>query len=340
MAGKLGKCAEIKVFCFFSSEKKTFLPLAGDKMDGPRLGLYGALIALNVAFVATWLGVRKRHATESGPSLANIVTGFVTDFFDTLGIGSYAPTTAIFTVLGSPASELIPGTLNVGHNAAAFLETSIFLTAVAVDPPLLAAMIAAAAAGAFLAAGVVSRMPRRAIQAVVGVALLIGGCVFAATNLGLLPPGGTALALHGWRFAAAVAGNFVFGGLMSAGIGLYAPCMIMLFLLGLHPLAAFPIMMGSCGLLQPLAGIRFLRTGRFAWGASLGITCGGVFGVLIAAYVVKSLPLTGLRWLVVCAVFYAAVSMLRAVWRRQDAGLAGTDSAVTGATLQTQTAFD
>jgi len=158
-------------------------------------------------------------------------------------------------------------------------------------------------------------MPRRAIQTVMGIALLIGGCIFAATNLGLLPPGGTALALHGWRFGVAVGGNFVFGALMSVGIGLYAPCMIMLFLLGLHPLAAFPIMMGSCGLLQPLAGIRFLRTGRFAWGASLGLTYGDVVGVLIAAFVVKSLPLSGLRWLVVCAVVYASVSMLRAVWK-------------------------
>ncbi len=282
-------------------------------MNAARLGLYGALAVLNVAFAATWFGVRKRHANDPGPSVADLITGFITAFFDTLGIGSYATTTAAFTFLGRPSGELIPGTLNVGHNGAACLETAIFLTAVAVDPLLLASMIAAAAAGAFISAGVVSRMPRRAIQTVMGVALLVGGCIFAATNLGLLPPGGNALALHGWRFEVAVGGNFVFGALMSAGIGLYAPCMIMLFLLGLHPLAAFPIMMGSCGLLQPLAGIRFLRTGRFAWGPSLGLTYGDVFGVLLAAYVVKSLPLTGLRWLVVSAVMYASLSMLRAV---------------------------
>jgi uncharacterized membrane protein YfcA len=280
-------------------------------MDAARLGLYGALIGLNVAFAATWIGVRHRHAGDPGPKPADVLTGFGTDFFDTLGIGSFAPTTAIFTLLRRPASELIPGTLNVGHNAAGCVETAIFMTAVAVDPTLLAAMIASASVGAFISAGVVSRLPRHTIQAVIGVALLIGGLVFSATNLGFLPPGGTALALHGWRFAVAVGGNFVFGMLMSAGIGLYAPCMIMLFLLGLHPLAAFPIMMGSCGLLQPLAGIRFLRTGRFAWGPSLGITMGGVFGVFLAAFVVKSLPLTGLRWMVVCAVLYAAVSMLK-----------------------------
>jgi len=286
-------------------------------MDSARLGLYGALGVLNVAFVATWIGVRRRHARDQGPSIANVATGFVTAFFDTLGIGSYATTTAAFTFLGRPSGELIPGTLNVGHNGAACLETAIFLTAAAVDPSLLAAMIVAAAIGAFISAGWVSRMPRRTIQAIMGVALLVGGCVFAATNLGLLPPGGTALALHGWRFTVAISGNFVFGALMSAGIGLYAPCMIMLFLLGLHPLAAFPIMMGSCGLLQPLSGIRFLRSGRFAWGASLGLTVGDIFGVLLAAFVVKSLPLTGLRWLVVCAVLYASAAMLRAVWKRQ-----------------------
>jgi len=285
-------------------------------MDAGRLGLYAALIVLNIAFFATWVGVRHRHVGEPGPRIADLLTGFFTDLFDTLGIGSFAPTTAIFTILGRPAGELIPGTLNVGHNAAGFMETAIFMTAVAVDATLLVAMIAAASLGAFLSAGVVSRLPRRTIQAIMGVALLIGGVVFAATNLGLLPAGGTALALHGWRFGVAVGGNFVFGALMSAGIGLYAPCMIMLFLLGLHPLAAFPIMMGSCGLLQPIAGIRFLRTGRFAWGPSLGITCGGIFGVLIAVYLVKSLPLAGLRWLVAGAVFYASASMLRAAYPR------------------------
>jgi uncharacterized membrane protein YfcA len=283
-------------------------------MDTARTGLYAALIVLNVVFFATWFSVRKRHAGDPGPRLADALIGFGTDFFDTLGIGCFAPSTAIFRFRGSPRDELIPGTLNVGHNLAAFVETAIFITAVGVEPTLLASMISAAALGAFIGAGVVSRLPRRAIQIVMGIALLIAGMVFASTNLGLLPAGGVALGLSGWRFALAVTANFGLGALMSAGIGLYAPCMILLALLGLHPLAAFPIMMGSCGLLQPLAGIRFLRSGRFDWGTSLGLTCGGGFGVLTAAYLVKSLPLTGLRWLVVGAVLYASVSMLRLGW--------------------------
>jgi uncharacterized membrane protein YfcA len=148
-----------------------------------------------------------------------------------------------------------------------------------------------------------------------GIALLIAGSVFTAVNLGALPGGGTAMGLEGWRFGAAVAINFGLGALMSVGIGLYAPCMITLALLGMHPLAAFPIMMGACALLQPVASLRFFQTGAFAWGPSVGLAIGGIAGVFIAAYIVKSLPLIALRWLVIAVIAYAAFAMLRSAAR-------------------------
>jgi uncharacterized membrane protein YfcA len=205
--------------------------------------------------------------------------------------------------------------LNVGHTPAATAEALIFVTAILVDPLLLVTVVGSAAAGAWLGAGVVARLPRRAIQITMGVALVIAGTVFTAINLGALPGGGTAMALSGWKFGFAVSINFVFGALMSAGIGLYAPCMITLALLGMHPLAAFPIMMGACALLQPVASLRFFQTGKFAWGPSLGLAFGGVLGVLVAAYIVKSLPLIWLRWLVIIVIAYAAFAMLRSAAR-------------------------
>jgi uncharacterized membrane protein YfcA len=124
------------------------------------------------------------------------------------------------------------------------------------------------------------------------------------------------MSLVGWKFPFAVAVNFVLGALMSAGIGLYAPCMITLALLGMHPIAAFPIMMGACALLQPVASLRFFQTGKFAWGPSLGLTFGGVVGVLIAAFIVKSLPLEWLRWLVILVILYASFAMMRSATQR------------------------
>jgi uncharacterized membrane protein YfcA len=277
----------------------------------PKLILFTALGLVNVAFVLAWIRAARRTPVRERVTAVDILIGFVTDFFDTLGIGSFAPTTAIFKLRGKPADELIPGTLNIGHNSAAVLDTIIFVTIVAVDPLLLVLMVGSAAVGAWFGAGVATRLPRRAIQLFMGIALLIAATIFALSNLGALPVGGTAMALDGWRLYFAVGANLVFGALMSVGIGLYAPCMIMLALLGLHPLGAFPIMMGSCGLLQPVASLQFFRSGRFGWGTSIGLSIGAIGGVLLAAFVVKSLPLAALRWLVVGVVLYASVSMLR-----------------------------
>jgi uncharacterized membrane protein YfcA len=207
--------------------------------------------------------------------------------------------------------ERIPGTLNVGLAAAAITEAVIFVGAIDVEPHLLISMILSATAGSWLGADVVARLSRRAIQITMGIALLIAGGVFTAINLHALPGGGTAMSLVGWKFPFAVGVNFILGALMSAGIGLYAPCMITLALLGMHPIAAFPIMMGACALLQPVASLRFFQTGKFAWGASLGLTFGGVVGVLIAAFIVKSLPLEWLRWLVILVILYASFAMMR-----------------------------
>jgi uncharacterized membrane protein YfcA len=286
-------------------------------MNAAQLAFYVAIGLAGIAFIIGAIRAARRSTTVRWPTSIELVIGFVTDFFDTLGIGSFAPTTAIYKLRRIVPDELIPGTLNVGHTPSAVAEALIFVTAILVDPLLLATVVGAAAAGAWLGAGIVARLPRRAIQITMGVALALAGIVFTAINLGALPGGGTAMSLGGWKFALAVGINFVLGALMSAGIGLYAPCMITLALLGMHPLAAFPIMMGACALLQPVASLRFFQTGKFAWGPSLGLAFGGVIGVFVAAYIVKSLPLIALRWLVIVVIAYAAFAMLRSAAHRE-----------------------
>jgi uncharacterized membrane protein YfcA len=285
-------------------------------MNLAKILLVAALVSANLLFFIAAAGAARRHRADPGPTKWDLLIGFCTDFLDALGIGSYAPTTAIYIFRKHPREELIPGTLNIGHNAASIAECLIFISAVPVEPVLLTTSICTAGAGAWLGAGIVSRLPRRAIQLVMGVALVIAGVVFTATNLGLLPAGGAAMSLSGWKFWLAVTVNFGLGALMSAGIGLYAPCMITLSLLGLNPLGAFPIMMGACGLVLPLASLRFFKTGRFAWGPALGLFLGGGFGVVLAAFVVRSLPLAALRWLVVAVVLYAAAALLRGGLRK------------------------
>lgn len=276
--------------------------------------LFGVLFLVNAAFLVTWLRTRKGYVGRKWPLLIEYPIGTLVAFFDTLGIGSFAPTTAILKFLGKVPDEAIPGTLNIGLNLSAMLEMVIMVTIIVIDPVLLMLTVLSAAAGAWLGAGVVNRLPRPAIQLAMGVALLSAGCVFAASNLHLLPGGGTAMSLTGWRLGIAVGVNFVLGALMSVGIGLYAPCMIVVALLGLDLHAAFPIMMGACGLVQPTAGLQFFRSGRYGYGTSIALTVGSIPGVLLAAFVVKQMPLHYMRWLVVVVVVYAASTMLRAFW--------------------------
>ena len=216
----------------------------------------------------------------------------------------------MFKLRRKPPDEQIPGTLNAGNALPTVSEALIFITAVTVDLTTLISMIAAAVLGAWLGVGVVARLPRRAIQVGMGVALLISAFLFLSRNLGWMPGGGDAVGLHDGRLLFAIGVNFVLGALMMLGVGLYAPCLILVSLLGMNPLAAFPIMMGACAFLMPIGGARFIQVNRYSLRSALGLALGGIPGVLAAAYIVKSLPLTWLRWLVTFVVLYAALLML------------------------------
>ncbi len=270
-----------------------------------------ALGCVAAIYLAVWLRAIKRAPGDVGPpTWLQSAIGFVTNFFDTLGIGSFATTTALFRMWRVVPVERIPGTLNVGHSLPAIAQAFIYIVIVEVDAVTLAVLIAASSLGAWLGAGVVAGWPRRKIQIGMGLALLVASCLLVAANLQLLPAGGTAVTLRGTSLMLATLGNFILGALMTLGIGLYAPSLIMLSLFGMNPQAVFPIMMGSCAFLMPTASIRFIREGAYSLRPAIGLALGGIPAVLIAAFLVKSLPLTTLRWLVAVVVLYTSVTML------------------------------
>src|SRR5262245_14288116 len=244
------------------------------------------------------------------PTPLQTIIGFVTAFFDTLGIGSFATTTSAYKLRAMVPVQLIPGTLNVGHTLATIAQAFIYTKMVPVDSTTLILMIVAACAGAWLGVGVVVHWSRRKIQIGMGVALLVAATIFLMQALNLFPGGGATLGLSGVRLGIGLAGNFALGVLMMLGIGLYGPCMILVSLLGMNPVAAFPIMMGSCAFLMPVASARFIKTRTYHTEAATGLMLGGVPAVLIAAYLVVSMPLEYLRWLVIVVVLYTSLNML------------------------------
>ncbi len=280
--------------------------------------LLGALLACGALLVFQWWRTPTTDNQASYlPGPLHLLIGFATNFFDTLGIGSFAPTTAVFRLWHLVDDQRIPGTLIVGHALPVITQALFFISVVEVDPWQMTALIVACVAGGWIGAGVVASLSRRAVQLAMGGALLIAALLMLSSMIGLIPSGGTARAFAPAAFAVAIAASVMFGALLTIGIGNYAPSLILFSLLGVDPRAAFPIMMGSGAFVATVAGMRFIRAGRFDRRAALGLTLGGVPGVLIAAIVVESMSLEALRWLVVSVVLYASFTLLRSATVRR-----------------------
>ncbi|MAP96334.1 MAG: permease [Ponticaulis sp.] len=257
---------------------------------------------------------------ETTPNFEAVFIGAVTNFFDTLGIGNFAPTTAWFKFRKLIPDSHIPATLNVGHALPVITQSAIFLTilGVDVDATLLVGCVVAAVIGAAIGASLVIQVPVRSVQLIVGIALIIAAALFAASNLGLMPAGGEANGLPLPMLITAIVVHFFLGVLMAFEIGLYAPSLILLSLFGLDPRLAFPIMTSCCAFLMPTTAIKFTTSPRISLPVVIGIAIGGIPAVLLAALVVKELPMVWLRWGVVVVVLYAAVMLLRAGFSKAE----------------------
>ncbi|EQK45010.1 MULTISPECIES: sulfite exporter TauE/SafE family protein [Paraclostridium] len=282
------------------------------------LAAFVSLFGFN--FIKDLSKAKASNGFEDVPAWKPLATGFVTDFFDTLGIGSFAPTVAMMNALKiNIPDKLIPGTLNVCHTIPVVFEAFIFTTVIKVDSITLISLLGAAVVGSYVGAGIISKMDERKIQIVMGFALVVTAILMLLAQLGLMPGGGNATGLTGAKLVIGVVGNFILGALMTAGVGLYSPCMAMVYFLGMSPTVAFPIMMGSCALLMPTASVKFIKEGTYAKKTSLFITIGGVIGVFIAANFVSSMPMDILRWVVIIVIAYTSVTMLKKAFAKQTA---------------------
>ncbi|MBN2689487.1 MAG: sulfite exporter TauE/SafE family protein [Gammaproteobacteria bacterium] len=288
------------------------------------LGITGvAIVGYSLLFAVNFFKYRMVIADHDSKTCAwwkTAIIGFFAYFLDALGIGSFAVTTAAVRSFKQVRDLYIPGTLNVAFAVAALVETLIYVKAIKVDPVTFISMVVFSTLGGWLGAAVVARFSERMVRLVMGIALMITALVMLAGNLHLMPIGGFAIGLHGWELIVALIGIAIIGALGAVGIGLFAPCMAMLYLMGMSARATFPIMMAACAFAMMASSIKFMKERAYSPKAALNLGFFAIFGVLIAAYIVKSLPLDVLTWLVVCIIFYVAISMLisaRRGWNKQ-----------------------
>ncbi|MGM9661958.1 MAG: TSUP family transporter [Oscillospiraceae bacterium] len=236
--------------------------------------------------------------------------GFIANFFDYLGIGSLAPTLAVYKLTKTVDDILIPGTLVTGCVVPVAVEALVALSIIEVETLTLFAMYGAGILGAFLGGKVATRLPIKVLRVTMGCGLLIAAALMLMSKFGLMPLGGDALGLHGIKLVIGCVGAFILAALLTVGIGNYAPTMVMVYMLGMNPSVAFPIMMGLGTLGVAGGSFPYFETGRFNKQAAFAFAVAGIPGVLLAAFVVKSMPLSALQWLVIIVAVYTGISML------------------------------
>lgn len=277
-----------------------------------------AIVLLLIILLAIAIIIHARHDQNSKDIKSNLVglgIGLVTDFGDTLGIGNFETTTPLFRATNFIDDDRkLPGTLNAIQAIPTMSESFFFVTAIPVELTTLIPMVIASVIGAYLGSVIVSKWEKYFIQRFMAITLALTSLLMLANKLGwikLLAVGNNASGLHGWPLVIAIIGNFILGILMSAGVGLYAPCMVMVYLLGMKPIAAFPIMMLSCALLMPAASFNFIKQERVSYRGVYGFIVGGIIGVYIAATFVKNLSMELLTWLIVLVCFWTAYQLYK-----------------------------
>ena len=260
--------------------------------------------------------IKHKNDSEKGTNfIVMSVIGFVINFFDVFGIGSFATGTALMKAFKQTDDRLIPGTLNVCFCIPVAIESFLFINGVEVEPVTLASMIVAAVVGAYLGAGVVAKLPTKVIRLRMGTALIVIGIVIVIQMMGLIPSSGVATGLSGIKLVIGIAANFILGALMTAGVGMYAPCLALVCLLGINPMIAFPIMMGSSAYLMPVASLKFIKEGAYNRKASLAIAIFGIFGVFIGYRFIKMLNLNALKFIIIIVMAYSAVSLFYSAYK-------------------------
>ena len=281
--------------------------------------IWVTLIVLGIGFTAVLARdiIKHKNVLEKVSIWKNAVIGFVVNFFDVLGIGAFAPQTALLKFTKQTDDSVMPGTLNVTNTIPVLIQAIIFIKIIEVDVLTLVLMLVSATIGAILGANIISSLPVKSIRLIMGFALLITVVFMFARKMNWIQGGGDAISLRGSKLVIAVIVNFILGAMMTAGIGLYAPCMALVFALGMSPQVAFPIMMGSCAFLMPPASAKFISKGAYNRKATVAMAIPGSIAVLIAAYFVKSLPLDNLKTIVMIVILITSAIMFKDAFKKQ-----------------------
>jgi len=255
---------------------------------------------------------------ENYSYLKNILIGLPTGFLDVFGIGSFATTTLLLRKTKQVDDKYLPGVLNVSFAIPGTLEAIFFIDNVSIDPTTLVVLTISGILGSFLCSLFVSKLCRKKIRYILGIALLISALFILINQLNLVQIGGDKYMLSGLNLIFGAIGMFLIGAGMCLGIGLFAPGMALLYLLGMSPIAVLPILMGCCAFIMLTCGYNFMRKEAYEIKNSTALTIGYSIGVLMASFIVININIKLLKWIIIITILYTSIGLIRSALKGDE----------------------
>lgn len=273
------------------------------------------VIAVNglyaIRFFSDFLKHKEEAWKEPGNNLFLAAWGAIVFFLSTFGISDFALSTVVYRARKLLDDKKLPGTLNTQCAIPVAVMALAYISAINVEPKTLVLLIVAQMVGAYFGPRFVVRMPVTRIRLFMGIGLILAALFVVAGKFNLMPAGGEAIGLSGGKLALAISLMVVYGALNNVGIGSYAPTMATVYALGLNPAVAFPVMMGACTFSVPVGASEFVRLGQYGRKITLFSSIFGIAGVLAAVFIVKSLNVSMLQWVIAAVVLYSGASLLK-----------------------------
>lgn len=261
-------------------------------------------------FIQDLIKNKDEFMKEPGNNIFLAISSPIIFFLSTFGISDFAISTVLYRSKKFVSDKKLPGTLNTQCVIPVAIMALAYISVIKVEPVTLIVCIIAQAIGAYVGPRFVVKLEAKVIKNFISVGLLIAAFFILAGKFNLVPSGGTAAGLSGIKLVAAAVLLFIYGALNNIGIGSYALTMATVYALGLNPAIAFPIMMGACTFSVPIGSVQFIKYGEYGRKITLFTSTLGVLGVLCAVYLVKSLNVSALQWVIAVVLVYSSISMI------------------------------
>lgn len=261
-------------------------------------------------FIQDLLKNKNAIKEEGGSGILLSITSAIIFFLSTFGISDFAISTIFYRKKKLVSDKKLPGTLNAQCVIPVAVMALAYISVIKVDTVTLIVCIAAQIAGAYIGPRFVVKLQAKVIRRFISVGLLVATFFILAGKFSLVPSGGTATGLSGVKLVIAAICLFIYGALNNIGIGSYSLTMATIYALGMNPAVAFPIMMGACTFSVPVGSMEFIKYGEYGRKITAFASTFGVIGVLVAVYLVKSLNVSMLQWLIAAVLLYSGISML------------------------------